>query len=114
MKKASVCILILAAAFGCMSQQGITGKVVWVSGNQMPGPGKQNKPPEGIQREIHIYKPATLQQTKQSNGFFTEVHTELIAKVLSNADGSFTVKLPPGAYSVFTREKQGLFASIFD
>jgi hypothetical protein len=113
-KKASVLILALITAFSCMSQQGITGKVVWVSGNQMPGPGNQNRPPEGIQREIHIYKPATPQQTKQANGFYTAVHTELVATVLTNANGSFTAKLPPGEYSVFTKEKEGLFANIFD
>lgn len=97
-----------------MSQQGITGKVVWASGNQMPGPGRTNKPVEGIQREIHIYKPTTIQQTKRANGFYTELQTELVAKVQSNEDGTFTAKLPPGEYSVFSKESQGLFANIFD
>jgi hypothetical protein len=114
MKRTWVIILILVTTVSCMSQQGITGKIVWVSGNQMPGPGKNNKPAEGIQREVHIYKPTTLQQTKRANGFYTEVQTELVAKVQSNADGSFTAKLPPGEYSVFTKERQGLFANIFD
>jgi hypothetical protein len=108
-------LMLLAAAYGCASQnQGITGKVLWIEGNQMPGPGRKSSEPQPVMREIYIYEPVTEQQAKNSNGFYTEIQTPLIAKATSNADGSFTVALPPGEYSVFTKEPEGLFASIFD
>jgi hypothetical protein len=34
--------------------------------------------------------------------------------VKSKEDGTFTVKLPPGIYSVFVKEKKGLWANTFD
>ncbi len=114
LKAFTVCFILLS--FGCASQnQGIVGKVEWVGGNQMPGPDREgSNPAKGISREIYVYKAVTVQQTKQSNGFYTDVQSPLIAKVTSNADGSFTLKLPEGEYSVFTKEPEGLFASILD
>jgi hypothetical protein len=110
----SLLITIISVA-GCMSQkQGVTGKVLWTAGNQMPGPNNKNTPAQGVQREIHFYKAATLAQAKKSNGFFTEIQTELVAKVKSNEDGSFAANLPVGEYSVLTKEPQGLFANILD
>jgi hypothetical protein len=112
----SIIILFLFLSFGCASQhQGIMGKVEWISGNQMPGPTRQDRnPASGIVREVYAYKAVTAQQTTQSNGFYTEIRSPLIAKATSNADGTFTLKLPPGEYSVFTKEPEGLFASIMD
>jgi hypothetical protein len=110
-----ILFLMLLAAFGCASQhQGIEGKVLWIEGNQMPGPGRKPDGARPIVREIYIYEPVTMQQAKSSNGFFTEIQAPLIAKTTSNSDGSFTIDLPEGEYSVFTKEPEGLFASIFD
>jgi hypothetical protein len=98
-----------------MSQkQGIIGKVIWIEGNQMPGPDSKNSAGKNIKREIHIYQAATLKETKQSNGFFTEIQPPLIAKVTSDENGTFTVELPEGEYSIFTKEPEGLFANLFD
>jgi hypothetical protein len=95
-------------------KQGIKGQVFWLSGNQMPSPDKQRSPHLGIQREIYIYKPTTLQDVEQQDGFFSEIKTELIAKIVTRDDGRFKVKLPPGEYSVFTKEPKGLFANLYD
>lgn len=95
-------------------KQGIKGQVFWLSGNQMPGPGRESAPHLGIQREIHIYKPATPTDAEQQDGFFKEIKTEFVAKTLTKTDGRFKIKLPPGEYSVFTREPKGLFANLYD
>lgn len=94
--------------------QGIKGRVIWLSGNQMPGPGRTASPEAGIKREIHIYKPATLQEVTRAGKFYAEIRTELVAKITSKEDGSFKIKLPPGEYSVFTKESGGYFANLFD
>lgn len=95
-------------------KQGIKGKVVWISGNQMPGPGKKLDKGKGIEREILVYKPVAVQNAKQKDGFFTEINETLVTRIKSKADGSFCVKLPVGEYSIFTKEPDGLFASIYD
>ena len=48
------------------------------------------------------------------NGFFKDIQTPLVTKVLSKPDGSFKLRLPPGKYSVFVKEEDGLFANLFD
>jgi hypothetical protein len=97
-------------------RQGIQGQVFWVSGDQMPIPipEKAKTPQQGIVREIYIYNAATLKDATQQDGFFSEIQTTMVAKVLSSADGSFKVKLPEGKYSVFVKEDKGLFANLYD
>ena len=109
----SFLICILSFGFETQGQhQGIKGQVFWLSGNQMPGPRTETAPTLGIQREIVIYKLTTLQETNQENTpFFSDIKTELVTKVQSKKDGSFKVKLPPGAYSIFIQEPKGLFAN---
>jgi hypothetical protein len=110
--------LILALALSTSSlyaQQGIKGKVEWLSGNQMPGPGKKESKAQPLVRKIYIYEPTTIQQaTLQGGVFFSNVTTKLITTIKSKKDGSFCVKLPPGEYSLFVSEQKGLFANSFD
>lgn len=94
--------------------QGIKGKVVWIGGNQMPGPGRQTSRGAGIKREILIYKPTTMDNAIRTGSLYSEIKTELVAKTSSKEDGSFRIKLPPGEYSVFIKEKEGYFANLFD
>lgn len=98
----------------CAQKQGIKGQVFWLSGNQMPGPNQSAAPQQGIVREIHIYKVATMNDVVMENNYYSQVKTELVAKVVSAKDGYFKVRLPPGEYSVFTVEPKGLFANMFD
>lgn len=48
------------------------------------------------------------------NGFFKDIATPLVTSLITNPDGSFKLKLPPGKYSVFVKEDDGLFANLFD
>jgi hypothetical protein len=105
-----LCLIIINAS---AQKQGICGKVIWEEGNQMPGPGKKNTG-KGIAREIHVYEMTTMEQTTRQNGFYKEIKTRFVASTVSKADGSYKLKLPPGKYSVFTKEPEGLFANLFD
>ena len=115
MIRLSVIIIIMLAAVETIAQkQGIEGKVVWIEGNQMPGPGNTREKPKGVSREIHVYEATHQQDVKQVNGFYTDVKSKLVAIAQTNANGEFCIKLPPGEYSVFTKEPEGLFANLFD
>jgi hypothetical protein len=110
-----ICFIIIVTACGVhVQRQGIRGEILWLSGNHMPGPGKVNQPRLGIQREIHVYKVTTVDQEDQNGPFFSDLKSELVTKLSSKVDGSFKVKLPPGEYSVFVKEPQGLFANLID
>jgi hypothetical protein len=107
-------LLLLSFSMIYAQQQGITGKVEWLSGNQMPGPGKSPGKPKPIKREIWIYEPVFVKQTKAEGVFFSEIPSEPITKVKSGCRGRFRVRLPPGEYSLFIKENSGLFANRFD
>jgi hypothetical protein len=107
-----LCLLVVATAAVYAQNRGICGKVLWLEGNQMPG--SKASPGKGVEREILIYEATTMQQATSHNGFYTDIKTRLVATVNSHADGAYKIKLPPGKYSVFTREPEGLFANLFD
>jgi hypothetical protein len=115
MKYIFLAIVTVCALTSSYSQhQGVCGKVLWVEGNQMPGPGMERAKPPGIIREVYIYEAVTTDQCKEENGFYSDISKPLIARIKSKKDGSFRVKLKPGIYSVFVKEKEGLWAPIFD
>lgn len=80
----------------------------------MPGPGAKRDAGKAIEREIWVYEPTALGQAVSGSGFYTEIRTRLVAKAKSEPDGMYKIKLPPGRYSVFTKEPGGLFANLFD
>jgi hypothetical protein len=111
--------LILLTLFGSVliaraQQQGICGTVIWVSGNHMPGPGDNQHSNGGVIREVLIYKVTRLEDATQKESFFLNIKTDFVKKTVSGAKGDFKITLPPGEYSVFVKEPQGLFANQFD
>jgi hypothetical protein len=108
-------LIFVASSLTAFSQkQGLYGQVFWVSGNQMPGPESILSPNQGTSREILIYEITSIRDVTQVGPFFRDVKTKLVATIQSKTDGSFKVKLLPGAYSIFTKEKNGLYANLFD
>ena len=80
----------------------------------MPSPGLEPSKGDPVQREVYVCKLTKTSQVTQSNDFF-QVPDEIIIKKISSDDkGWFSCELPPGKYSLFTKEEDGLFANIFD
>jgi hypothetical protein len=114
MKYTFLLLLTLASMASVAQKQGLKGQVFWVSGNQMPGPESMLSPNQGAVREILIYELTSFKDVTQVGPFFRDIKTKMVASVTSRPDGTFKVKLMPGAYSVFTKEKNGLYANLFD
>jgi hypothetical protein len=114
--RTAMCLIALFTSLPAFSQkQGIQGQVFWVSGDQMPAPDQRpTNPRQGILREIHIY-PAIYHNSTQNQGeFYHSIDATPVAKVFTDQEGNFKVKLPAGKYSVFTKEQKGLFANLMD
>lgn len=108
-------IIILALMFQCVSiKQGIEGKLIWVTGNQMPGPDRKPTPLQGVAREVYIYPLLSLSDVKMEGVFVSEINQQPIAKIQSDQNGNFAVNLPPGKYSILVKENDGLFVNTFD
>ena len=107
-------LLFLLAFFSLVQfvgapKEGIKGQIFWISGNQMPGPGKSTTAELGVARDVLIYKATTGNDVEQKDQFYQNIKTELVGRVRSSAvDGTFKIKVPPGEYSVFTQEPNGL------
>ena len=112
-------VLLLVMGFSCQkkdqnSTQGIKGKVLWMEGNHMPGPGREIPEGKPVERTVLIYPLTNISQAEGNAPMFGAVEHEPIQAVRSNAQGIFTINLPPGSYSIFTKEEKGLFANFFD
>jgi len=109
-------LLLIALSIQVLyAQQGIKGKVEWISGNQMPGPDKPTSKAKPIVREIFFYEATSIEQAISESGvFFSNITTKLVKTVTSKKNGNFCVKLPPGTYSIFVKEPSGLYANAFD
>jgi hypothetical protein len=96
--------------------QGITGQVLWKAGNLMPGPGVKPSKGSPAVREIYIYELTSNKQTEaaEETGFYRKINSKLIKKVKSDKKGLFSVSLPAGYYSLFTKEEKGFYANLFD
>ena len=102
----SICVVATAQSL----RQGIQGQVFFVADSTVA----RQRPNSGIKREVVIHELTTLDQATHENGFFKSVPTAVVTTLISGDDGSFRVKLPPGTYSVFVREGDGLYANLFE
>jgi len=97
-------------------RQGIEGNISIQSGNMMPSPNRPSPRPHGIMATIYIYEPTNLSQVARvgTSTFYTDIRTKLIASVQSDSTGHFIVALPPGSYSLFTKQNNQFYANLFD
>ncbi|MEH0157652.1 carboxypeptidase regulatory-like domain-containing protein [Limibacter armeniacum] len=115
------CLLML---FGCKGRQaaaqqpdsqGISGKVLWVEGNQMPGQGVELPKAQPVKRDVYIYPLTNIKDVSTVEGmFYGDFEGKPVAVVQSDEEGQFEVKLPVGQYSVLVKEEKGLFANSTD
>lgn len=108
--------ITLVVSCKTVKTQGILGTVQWISGNQMPGPGTSKKQPiHGIAREVRIYPATFIHQAQSKDGsFYSDAIGKPVMTIQSASDGTFKATLPPGKYSIFTKEERGLFANQYD
>ena len=100
----------------CQSRitQGVTGSIRFKEGNFMPGPGVSGGSNKPVQRILYVYKAMKAQREPASGGFHAIPVEKPLFKGISCADGSFTIGLPEGYYSLFVLENGALYASVTD
>jgi hypothetical protein len=95
-------------------KEGITGKVTWKEGNYMPSPDAARAGNGiGVKREVYVFELINMSGAVKQNGLF-EISQSPLVKTESTKNGFFEIILPPGKYSVFTKEVKGFFANRFD
>lgn len=105
-------------------QSGMQGRVYQLSGNRMPSPRRPPGSPAassplpqpegpGVKAVICIFALTNDSQViRQGTSPYCEaVHTQLIRQANTDEKGNFTILLPPGTYSVFTRKGDLFYAT---
>lgn len=108
-------VLTTSGDAGC-SRSGIKGHVYIITGNQMPSPDRPPSAPRGMQTNLYVYALTNASQVTRvgNTAFYSQINTPLIATVKTDANGAFTVKLPPGSYSLFVKKGDNFYANLFD
>jgi len=95
--------------------QGVTGKVLYYTGNMMPDPSQprldKGKP---VSRYLYFYERCKGTAGDPYREFFREVDSKFIKKVSSDGNGCFKANLKPGWYTLLIEEENKLYTNIFD
>jgi hypothetical protein len=101
---------------GGFQEQGVEGFVYRISGNQMPSPGIKPSMPNGIPTTVYVFELTNINQVSRlgQTAFYKSIKTKFVRKLESAADGHFSVQLPVGSYSFFTKKNDLFYANWFD
>ncbi len=93
--------------------QGIAGVVCYWRGDFMPSPDGATGTIRPVQRTIEVHAATRDADVKRKADmtYIDSVATPRIATIQSRDDGWFEVSLPPGTYSLFVHEPNGLYAN---
>lgn len=96
--------------------QGISGKVILVTRNQLPKIDRTPNDPQQFPTTIFFHEPTNISQVVQANRspLFSTIFTKLVGYVETDSTGSFKKALPVGTYSVFVQVGRYFFANDFD
>ena len=96
--------------------QGISGIVTQSTGNQMPMKDAPQSVPRGIAATVLVYEPTNISQVSRigTSPVYTAINTNLVASVVTDSTGAFTVALPAGSYSLFIQLGKQFYANLFD
>jgi hypothetical protein len=98
-------------------EQGISGIITEVKGNQMPKVGIPPAVPKPVATTLYVYEPTHISQVKPretGSPLYTVINSKLVASVVSDSLGRYSVALPMGTYSVFVKKGNYFFANLFD
>lgn len=97
-------------------KQGISGQVLWVAGNRMPSPDNPSDTPPGIQCTLFIHEltaPA-MAEAAANPSFYKKINSPLVKSFKTEKDGTFSIELPAGDYSVLMGVDSLFYANISD
>jgi len=98
------------------AEQGIDGYVFKISGNLMPMPGMTAPKPAGLATTVFIYEMTSIKDVVRidNSPTYSVIYKKLITTTQSDSTGHFSVHLPVGAYSIFTKTGNLFYANLFD
>jgi hypothetical protein len=90
---------------------GIAGRIEVWEGNFMPPiepERRTNQIKPGAARRVRVHEPVKIEGGLASSKRET-IATPLVAEVMADSAGRFTISVPPGTYSIFVEEDGGWY-----
>ncbi len=112
----TACVSTQKASDAVTIDQGIRGRVVEKSGNQMPSPDVPESEGKALKTTVYVYESTNVSQVERegTSPFYRAIHTRLVKTVDSDSQGRFALELPAGEYSLFTKIGDRFYANSFD
>lgn len=110
-------MLPILGLFGCSRDTvRVTGEVVRVRGNQMPSPDVPPPVYPGYRTTLYFFEPFKADRAVATTeaGVYRGIRSELKAKVSTGDDGTFSLRLPAGRYSVLIGRDTLYYTNIRD
>ncbi len=93
---------------------GIEGSVYSVSGNQMPSPHRKPGFRKGVRSTIYVFTLTGSDQVTRladSPYYYSAIKTRMVRRADTDSNGYFSLLLPAGSYSIFTKIGDLYYAS---
>lgn len=111
-------LVFFLLTISCTSKMAvISGKVVRISGNQMPSPDLPAVEPKGWETTVFFFSPLKAKDLPSlgKEGWFRRDGRTPVAEVPTDKNGVFVTRLRPGRYSVLiARDSLSLFTNVTD
>jgi hypothetical protein len=95
--------------------QGVSGIVSCLQGNQMPTVDRNNArtAPSSISTQVWIFSGRIQAKGTRWSVSEAQKHPNLVGRVQSDEQGKFFVSLPPGEYTLFAQYGDDLYLNLF-
>ncbi|NEQ25602.1 MAG: hypothetical protein F6K28_42380 [Microcoleus sp. SIO2G3] len=96
-------------------EQGVSGLVTRLQGNQMPmvGTSRPRTAQSPISTQVWIFSGRIKSQGTRWSVSEAEKHPNLVDRIRTDAEGKFFVSLPPGEYTLFAQDGSDLYLNSF-
>ena len=107
--------MVASGIAACSQKVNVKGRVVRISGNQMPSPDLGSTESKGFKTIVYFFEPFAADNVNRINGFYQGIASKELARVNSDAEGFFKVNLLPGKYSVLIgKDSVNFYSNVLD
>lgn len=93
-----------------------TGVIYEQKWNNMPQIDNPNSKGAALSTTLYIFEPTNLNQIENNGNpgpYITQIHSKLLDSVQSDKNGTYSIHLTPGKYSVFVRYQNAYYVPFF-
>lgn len=107
-------LLICFSSNALAQSSRIEGQLYWHAPDDSGASIEQTNSYSGIPLEIFVHPLTSAAEIETEDGVITKIYTPVIKRAFSKWNGTFRIRLPPGAYSVFVFYKNQFFGNLKD